>query len=120
MRYEATDDWISWAETYGRYSANRRNRPRGGLRETGEQVGMTKQGVKHRVDSLEREARRMGYIAARSAAFRSLLLQELLTYSGEPWFETYSGGRVDRADLAVDELVQEIRLAHAAARSRLD
>ena len=106
------DDWDSWASVYARYSANRRNYGRGGLRETGEAVGMSKQAAKYRVEALEGQTRRMAYIAARSAALRAFFLKELLSYAEEPWFETYAGFPLDTPDAVVEQVVREVRSAY--------
>ena len=73
---------------------------------------MSKQAAKYRVEALEGQARRMAYIAARSAALRAFFLKELLSYAGEPWFETYSGEPVDTLDSVVEQVVREVRSAY--------
>ena len=73
---------------------------------------MSKQAAKYRVDALEDQARRMAYISARSAALRAFFLKELLSYAGEPWFETYSGESVDTLDSVVEQVVREVRSAY--------
>ena len=110
-------EWDAWARAYGRCAANRRNLGRSHLREIGEELGMSKQAVKYRVEALERDARRMGYIAARSAAFRELLFREILRHAAEPWFETYSGAQVDTLDQLIDQVAREVRSAYDLARA---
>ena len=105
-------DWESWASVYAQYAANRRSLGRGGLRETGAAVGMSKQAAKYRVDALEGQVRRMAYIAARSAALRAFFLKELLSYAGEPWFETYAGFPLDTPDEVVEQVVREVIAAY--------
>ena len=106
------DDWDGWASVYAHYAANRRNFGRSGLRETGEAVGMSKQSAKYRVEALEGQARRMAYIAARSAALRAFFLRELLSHAGEPWFETYAGFPLDTPDAVVEQVIREVRSAY--------
>ena len=106
------DDWANWASVYARYAANRRIRGRSGLEEAGEAVGMSKQAAKYRVDALEGQARRMAYIAARSAALRAFFLRELLSYADESWFETYPGFPLDTSDAVVEQVVREVRSAY--------
>ena len=106
------NEWASWANVYARYAANRRNLGRSGLQEAGDAVGMSKQAAKYRVDALEGQARRMAYIAARSAALRAFFLRELLSHADEPWFETYAGFPLDTPDAVVEQVVREVRSAY--------
>ena len=105
-------DWESWAEVYARCAANRRQLGRSGLQEVGDELGMTKQAVRYRVHALEDQTRRMAFIAARSAALRAFFLRALLSYAGEPWFETYSGEPVDTLESVVEQVVREVRSAY--------
>ena len=105
-------DWDSWASVYAHYAANRRNLGRSGFRETGKAVGMTKQAAQYRIGALEDQARRMAYIAARSAALRAFFLKELLSYANEPWFETYLGFPLDTPDAVIEQVVREVRDAY--------
>lgn len=106
-------EWEVSARLYSRVAANRRSKGRKALREAGDEEGvpMTKQAVAYRVKSLEVQAGRLAFIAARSAAFRAYFMRALLSYSGEPWFEAYSGADLGDLDAVVSQIALEARSA---------
>ena len=110
-------DYEEWAALYGLYAA----RPADGGRHLsfqsvadayGSDCELDRQKVHYRVRTLEKQARRMAYIAARSAALRAFLFRELLSYADESWFETYAGFPLDTPDAVVEQVVREVRSAY--------
>ena len=110
-------DYEEWAALYALYAARPADGGRHlsfqGVADTyGSDCELDRQTVHYRVRTLEKQARRMAYIAARSAALRAFFLKELLSYADEPWFETYSGEPVNTLDSVVEQVVREVRSAY--------
>ena len=109
--------WSEWAPLYQLYAAH----PSAGGRQRSFQDvvdsfdggdKLDKQTVHYRIRSLEKQARSMAYVAARSAALRALFLREMLRYVEDPWFETYAGFPLDTPDAVVEQVVREVRAAY--------
>ena len=113
MSVSDRSEWEVSARLYSKVAASRRTKGRKFLREAGdeEDVPMTKQAVAYRLKSLEAQAQRLAFIAARSAAFRSYFMRALLSYSGEEWFEAYSGVDLGDSDAVVAQIALEARSA---------
>ena len=117
MNSVAMSAWSEWADLYRIYAAQS---SAGGRQRSFQDVAdsfdgdgqLDRQTVHYRIRSLEKQARSMAYVAARSAALRALFLKELLRYVDEPWFETYAGFPLGTSDAVVDQVIREVRSAY--------
>ena len=106
-------DWAELGALYSHLIASERDTGARRYQAVGDEFGLTRQAAYYRVQALERDALRVAFVAACSAALRALLLKELMRHADEAWFETYAGIPLDTADAVVEQVVSEVRAAYA-------
>lgn len=109
---DAHSDWVALGALYSHLIASERESGVRRYKAISEEFGLSRQAAHYRVQALERDALRVAFVAARSAALRALFLKELLSYVDEPWFETYAGFPLNTPDAVVEQVIREVRSAY--------